>query len=141
MEFKKVVRLDDMPETLRIGMYFKNDVEAEIENGKFVVLGDLLDGEREIYKVADVAEDSKGLVGVVCTPEVEYDERGYHGIETFVNRKGHPVRIAIFRKGFRFSVTNESYAVGDTVKVADVELKCIAIEKVGRLTYYVLQVM
>lgn len=141
MELHKVVRLDDMPETLRIGMYYKDDALADIENGKFVELGALLDGEREIYKVTDATADSTGLVGVVCTPELEYDEHGYHGIETFINKKGKTVRIAIFRKGFRFSITDEAYSVGDEITVGGKKLQCIAVEKVGRLTYYVLQVM
>lgn len=140
METYKVCRLDDMPETLRIGMFYASDELAEVENGTFVVLGDLEAGEREIYKATEAAEDSNGLAGVVCTPELEYDERGYHGIETFKNPKGHPVRVAVFRKGFRFSVTDVDYTEGQVVTVAGKTLKCIAVEKVGRLEYHVMQV-
>ena len=140
MELHKIIRLDDMPEILRAGRFEdESGNEAEIENGEFVVLGDLLDKERELYKVTKATNDSTGLIGVVCTPEVDYVKEGYHGVETFINKQGRPIRIAIFRDGFRFSITNADYTLNQEITVGNWKLKCIEIEKKRSFTYYVLQ--
>lgn len=146
MKIYKTIRLDDVPEFIRGAYFYDEDGnEKEIENGNFVILGDLVKGERELYEAkavpTEVQEGTLLNVGVVCTPEFDYNEVGYKGIETFVNNAGRPIRVALLYKGFRFSVTNETpYTLNEVVKVGNKSLKCIAIEKQGRLTYYVMEV-
>ena len=86
----KFVRLDVMSGNkdntqVKSAMYYDgSDAPAAVENGTIVAIGGLLDGERELHKVVD-ATGTDAYVGIVTTPEVECDEKGYHGIDTFDN--------------------------------------------------------
>ena len=139
------------------------DVEAEIENGNVVAVGDLLKGERELHRaVAPAANTDLKKIGLVATPEVIYDERK-RSLDQFINEAGGNVRVYYLHSGDEFGVTIEglNVASGYTPKVGDaVELmagtklnvkatatngstqvgKLIAIEKAGRYTYYVVRV-
>lgn len=143
MKTYKVFRCDDLPKDIRSAHYYSGSDLAEVENGTFVSLGELEDGEREIYKVEDVKAGT--LVGVVGSVEFSYDERGYHGIETFKNDVGDVIRVLILEKGWRFSIgaTDAStleYTVGTPVTVGDVTLNVIAKEIVKNVTYFVFEV-
>lgn len=139
------------------------DVEAEIENGNVVEVGDLLDGERELHRaVAPTATTALDKIGLVANPEVHYDERK-RGLDEYINRAGQNVRIYYLHHGDEFGVTIEGLNVasgyepkpGDAVELmAGTKLnvvatatsgstqvgKLIAIEKAGRMTYYVVRV-
>lgn len=164
-----VVRTDNMMGTDvatyldSVRFYDSNDEEAAIENGNVVVVGDLLDGEREIHKATAPAADAElKKIGLVATPEVNYDERK-RGLDQFINEAGRNARVYYLHSGDEFGVTIDGLNVesGYTPKVGDaVELmagtklnvvetatngstqvgKLIAIEKAGRHTYYVVRV-
>ena len=141
--------------------YIVNDVETAIENGNVLKRGALIDGEREIFAGAAVAAaDSLDDVVLVCSPELMYDERK-RNLDDFINEAGRPARAYHLRKGDIFSVTKEALAgkaapaVGDVVELAaGTKLnvaasatanstqvgKIIAIDVVGRYTYYVILV-
>lgn len=140
---KKFVRLDVMSGNrdntqVKSAKYFKNDAVAPVENGTIVAIGGLLDGEREIHKVVDVTESDK-FVGIVTTPEMEYDERGYHGIDTFSNEKDEPIRVHVLHEGDFFSI-------GNMVETEDLNCGAILVAKwmgtevVGRHTYQCFEV-
>lgn len=164
-----VVRTDNMMGTTvntyldSVRFYDDNDVEAEIENGNVVIVGDLMEGEREVHKaVAPTADADLKKVGLVANPEVMYDERK-RGLDQYTNEAGKIVRIYYLHSGDEFGVTieglnvaaNYTVSVGDAVELmAGTKLnvvasatsgstqvgKIIAIERAGRYTYYVVRV-
>lgn len=140
---KRFIRLDVMSGNkdntqVKSAKYFKDDAVAPVENGTIVAIGGLLDGEREIHKVTDVTAEST-YVGIVSTPEVEYEERGNRGIETFANEADATVRVHVLHEGDIFSIANldskEDLACG-----AKLVAKHIQTEVVGRFTYEVFEV-
>ena len=135
-----------------------------IDNGNVVKLDGLMAGEREVYKgVTPAASDALDNIAIIATPEVLYDEHK-KGLEEFENEAGRICRAYIPHTHDIFSVTADALdiASGATVAVGWVaELKAgtkltlkasatsgstqvgkiIAIETVGRYTYYVIQVV
>ena len=138
-----------------------NDTETEtaIDNGSIVKLGDLVEGEREIYKAtAPAASDALDDVVLVASPEVMYDER-LKDLADFYNEAGKNARGYRLHSGDIFSLTEDvlsgTLAVGKIVELqAGTKLKAvasvtsgstavgkiIAIDVVGPYTYYVIQV-
>ena len=109
---------------------------------------------------ARAAGDQLEDIVLVASPEVMYDER-LRGLEDFYNVKGHAARAYRLRSGDIFSVTKDaldgvaSPAVGNVVELkAGTKLnvaasatsgstqvgKVIAIDVVGRYTFYVIKV-
>ena len=137
------------------------DTETAIENGNVLKATELMTGEREVFKGGAVAagDDLKDVV-LVATPEVMYDER-LRNLDDFINEAGKIARAYRLHKGDIFSVTKpaldgvSSPSVGDVVELkAGTKLnvaasatanstqvgKIIAIDVVGRYTYYVILV-
>lgn len=135
--------------------YYKDDVQAEVENGVIVELGALEDGEREVRKATAASADADlANCAVVAGVEVMYDERK-RNLDEFINEKGKATRGYLLRNNNMFSVTANGFvnktvpAVGGKVGIgADGKLdaagtglgECIAIEPAGRYTYYVIQI-
>lgn len=161
-----VVRLDNMSGTtdgtlLRSVRFYGGDKEAAIENGRVVLIGDLLDGQREVRKAtAPAATSPLNHIGLVAAPELMYDERK-RNLTEFINEAGENVRVYIPHVRDIFSVTAEALdaaaaiAKGNLVELqAGTKLKVVAtatdkstqvgkivdIETVGSLTYYVIEV-
>ena len=137
-----------------------------IDNGNVLLLGGLMDGEREIFKgSAPAANSALTDVVLVASPEVMYDER-LRNLDDFYNVAGKACRGYRLHKWDIFSVTADALAfntdedtdgkVGSIVELkADTKLnvktgsatsgstvvgKIIAKDVVGRYTYYVIQV-
>lgn len=161
-----VVRLDNMSGTtdgtlLRSVRFYDGDKEAAIENGRVVLIGDLLDGQREVRKAtAPAATSPMNHIGLVAAPELMYDERK-RNLTEFIDEAGENVRVYIPHVRDIFSVTAEALdaaaaiAKGNLVELqAGTKLKVVAtatdkstqvgkivdIETVGSLTYYVIEV-
>lgn len=137
------------------------DTETEIENGNVLKVGDLMDGEREVFKgSAAAASDKLEDVVLVASPEVMYDER-LRNLDDFTNEAGKICRAYRFHSGDVFSVTKEALDGVETPEVGNVvELKAgtklnvaasatsgstvvgkiMAVDVVGRYTYYVILV-
>ncbi len=140
----KFVRTDNMgatkvPSLIKSAKYFESDVAAEIENGELVTIGTLLDGEREVHK-ATTPESGDTYIGIVCTPELEYEETGYHGLDTYKNKADQVIRVFMLQKGDIFSIGNEGSGADKTVD-SNVVAKFIGTEVSGRYTYNVYEVM
>lgn len=110
-----IVRLDRMSATgdhslIKSAKYFNTNTPADIDNGNIVILGDLLDNEREIYK-ATAPIDSSPLksLGLVCSVEMIYDESVRHGLEDFYNKADDILRVFRFHEGDSFAVTAEAF--------------------------------
>jgi len=137
-----------------------------IENGNVLkvgaLMGDATNGyEREIFVgAAPAANDDLKDIVLVATPEVMYDERK-RNLDEFINEAGRACRGYRLHKGDFFSVTKDALdgvaapAIGNVVELkAGTKLnvaasatsgstqvgKIIAIDVVGRYTYYVILV-
>lgn len=161
-----VVRTDNMTGTdvrsqLVSIKYMGADGETPtaIDNGNVLKVGDLIDGEREIYcgktpEAADVVSD----IVLVASVEVMYDERKKN-LDEYFNEEDEICRGYRLHSGDVFSVTEEALTgtktVGDVVELsAGTKLNTassatpstttvgsvIAIETAGRYTYYVIKV-
>lgn len=163
-----VVRTDNMFGTdVRAGlvsikyMGANGQTATAIENGNVLKVGALMSNEREIFVGAAPAvnDDLKDIV-LVATPEVMYDERK-RNLDEFINEAGRACRGYRLHKGDIFSVTKDALdgvaapAVGNVVELkAGTKLnvaasatsgstqvgKIIAVDVVGRYTYYVILV-
>jgi hypothetical protein len=163
-----VVRTDNMFGTdVRAGlvsikyMGANGQTATAIENGNVLKVGALMSNEREIFVgAAPAANDDLKDIVLVATPEVMYDERK-RNLDEFINEAGRACRGYRLHKGDIFSVTKDALdgvaapAVGNAVELkAGTKLnvaasatsgstqvgKIIAIDVVGRYTYYVILV-
>lgn len=162
-----VIRTDKMFGTDdRVGIYSfvyfdGNNDAADIDNGNVVLLGQLMEGERELYKAtAPTASSDLHNVVIVASPELTYDQR-LRSLDDFYNKAGVPARAYTFHKNQIFSVTKDALDGKESPEVGDVvELKAgtklnvaaeatqdstvvgfiTAIEQSGRFTYYVIEV-
>jgi len=146
--------------------YYDNNEFADIDNGCVLKVGALegdanIGYEREIFKgTAPAANDALKDVVLIASPEVMYDER-LRGLTDFYNVAGKACRGYRFHSGDIFSVTKtvldgkETPAVGDIVELkAGIKMnvaasatsgstqvgKIIAVDVVGQITYYAIQV-
>lgn len=77
-----------------------------LQNGALVALGELLDGERELFAVAVPAVDEELLL--VAAPEVKYDET-LDQLD-YQTEAGVPVRAYHLKKGDMFQVEQSLFA-------------------------------
>lgn len=132
-----------------------------IENGNVLKIGALMTGEREVYIGGAVAANDKiDDIVLIASPEVVYDERK-RNLDDFVNEAGKACRGYHIHSGDTFSVTAEALsgtgtpAVGNIVELAaGTKLafaasattgstkvgRIIAVDVVGRYTYYAIKV-
>lgn len=135
-----------------------------IENGNVLKVGALKTGEREVFIGGAVAASDKLKdVVLIATPEVNYDERK-RNLENFINEAGKICRGYHLHSNDIFSLTKDALAgaakpaVGDIVELAagtklsvvaaatgatsgsTVVGKIIAVDTVGKRTYYVIKV-
>ena len=138
----KFVRTDNMaatkvPSLIKSAKFYVADVATKIENGELVTIGALVDGEREIHKATTPVEEDT-YIGLVCTPELQYDENGYHGVDTFENAADKVLRVFILQKGDIFSIGNEGAGADKTA--GTLTAKFLGTETSGRFTYNVYEV-
>lgn len=89
--------------------YRPSGVDAAIENGNLVVVGDLIDGEREVYAASTPAVDTViGKIALITTPEVVADERKKN-ISDFRNEAGDVCTADRLFSGDIFSLTAEGF--------------------------------
>lgn len=132
---------------------------TEIDNGNVLKVGALMDGEREVYVGETPAADTAiGDVVLIASVEVMYDERKKN-LDEYVNEENKICRGYRLHSGDIFSVTAEALSavpkVGNIVELAastklnvvetataesTVVGSVIAIDVVGRYTYYVIKV-
>lgn len=155
-----VIRTDLMSGTkqpadlLSVRVYDGKGNKIDAENGLIVKVGALEDGEREVHKATLAAStDNLDECAILAGVEIMYDETK-HSLDDYYNVAGKAVRAYIPRNRNVFSVTKEGFvdgtvpAVGDTVGIGAGKIaaggaglgKCIAIEKAGMFTFYVIQI-
>lgn len=111
-----VVRTDNMTgakqETaLAHVKYFVGAVPTEIDNGNVVEVQGLLDGERQIKKaVAMTPTTPITKLGLVCAPELIYDER-LDSLSDFNNEADRPFRVYLLQPDLDgYSATIEAFS-------------------------------
>lgn len=159
-----VVRLDRLSGTIdgsklaSVRIYDGTD-PIEVENGNFVHVTSDMD-DREVFKATKmVAGDNKVTLGLVASVEIDPTlNTKYPNLEDFTNKAGTVARVYRMESNDIFSVTAEAFdtvpADGNYISVAAGETKmtvgasatgafaeCIAVETVGRRTYYVFKVL
>lgn len=111
--------------------YRPSGVDTAIENGMVVVVGDLIDGEREVYAGDTPAVDTAvAKLALITTPEVMADERK-KSISDFRNEAGDICTADKLFSGDIFSLTEEGFegtpSKGNVVELqAGVKLKVVA---------------
>ena len=128
-----------------------------IDNGNVLKAGALLEGEREVLVGSAVSTHTAlNDIVLVASPEVMYDERK-RNLEDYENVAGKVCRGYRLRSGDIFSVTAEAFSVTPSTSHKVVELAAgtklkpaasatspigdiIAVETVGRYTYYVIRI-
>jgi len=152
------------PADLLSAKYLPAGNATAIENGRVVLIGALVAGEREIFTATAPAADSTlDSVALVASPELLFDEREKN-LDEFRNAAGDVIRCYRLRSGNRFAVTAEALdnntggnlAVGNIIELqADTQLSAvaaltlnstqvgtiIATETVGTKTFYEIQVL
>lgn len=94
----------------------------EIENGCVLAIGDLIEGEREVYEgTAPAATATLGTIALVASPEVIKDKK-MHSLADFINKENAILRGYVLRSGDIFSVTKEAFATGSNLEGTIVEL-------------------
>ena len=165
-----VIRTDNLSGTkqfadlVSLRFYDANGNVAEVENGVIVELQGYethVDGtnttyEREVQKaVAATSASDLNDCAIVAGVEVMYDERKKN-LDEYINEAGKAVRGYIPRSRNQFSITKEGFvnntppaAVGADVGIGTggkIDASgtglgtCVAIETVGRYTYYTIQI-
>ena len=102
--------------------YRPSGVDAAIENGMVVVVGDLIDGEREVYAGdTPTAATALNKLALITTPEVMADERKKN-LSDFRNEAGDVCTADKLFSGDIFSLTQEGFD-GTPEKGSIVELQ------------------
>lgn len=165
---KTVVRLDNIEGAKPVSTYYTSDgsTAAAIENGRFVFLSALKEGDREVWiAIAPADADNKnckletGRLAFVASPEFMTDERKLN-LNEFENLAGDVSRSYLLEKGNIVSVTAEAfntvpdntnkyvtlYANGSTLMTGVASIvnnqigEFLGTEEVGSLTYYVIAI-
>lgn len=145
----RIVRLDNVaatkvPSLLKSAKFMGADgaTPTAIENGQLVAIRGLVDGEREVH-VAVTPEETDTVIGVVCTPEVIYDQRGIGDIDlaNFKNEADEVIRVAVLQKADIYSYADATSASDkEDVKAGALTAKHLSTEVCGRYTYKVVEV-
>lgn len=138
----KVIRLDVMSGNsdntqVKSAKFYAEGKPAAVENGTIVGIKKLIENEREIHEVNAVSETDV-LVGIVSTPEVDYDERKQ--IEDFINEADVPCRVHVLHEGDSFSIADGEDSATDIACGANLVAEYQNDEVVGRFTYHCYEV-
>jgi hypothetical protein len=152
-------RSDNMAGTTQ-GKYLASvRVAQDLQNGSVVALGDYEPNEREVRTcTAPTADTNIGAIAILGSEEVVLSAK-YDTVGDFTNKKGTVARGYILEHGDIFSATAPCFEgtpeVGHTIEIkaasykmattaeatgATVIGKCIAVERDGATTWYVVRV-
>lgn len=120
-------------------VFDKSGQPIAVENGTFVSVGQLVDGEREVHKATVVDFGGTGVnIGIVATPEITYDPR--LGIEDFTNEAGEIVRVYMLDVHEIFAIKNGTdHPLNVPVKVGNLTLLPIDKNARGFIGYEVIE--
>ena len=94
--------------------FYSSNTPAEIDNGNVVLVGDLIEGEREVRKATAVAANTPlDKVALIASPEVVYEDYK-RDLGDFVNPANVPARGYRLHVGDIFSVTKDALSGVDS---------------------------
>lgn len=102
------VRTDNMSGTVLGKNLVSAKFDGEIENGNIVVIGGLLEGEREVREATTPAADSELRNLALVASEEVVKEKGKNTLAEFRNEEGDIIRCYRLVSGDIFSVTAEA---------------------------------
>lgn len=154
---KAIIRLDNVSATHDGALLKSVKLNKALQNGSVVEIKGLATGEREIHETDTPKADTTSF-GVLCTPELMYDEKKQ--MDEFENTTDKPARAFVPHKGDIFSATAEAFSatpkVGQAVELAASEVmsvvdtatsgstqigSVIEVDVVGSKVFYVVEVM
>ena len=154
---KAIIRLDNISATHDGALLKSVKLNKALQNGSVVAIKGLVTGEREIHETA-TPEVTTTYFGILCTPELMYDEKKL--MDEFENGTEKPARAFIPQKGDIFSATVEAFSatpkVGQAVELGTNEIMNVAdpgpssstqigsiieVDAVGSKVFYVVEVM
>lgn len=100
--------------------FYADAVEAEIENGNVVLVGEYLDGQREVRKATAVATDTPLKDVALIASEEVVKEKSKNTIAEFKNLAGTNARAYRLTSKDVFSLTKEAFTAGSALKVGSV---------------------
>lgn len=113
-----VVKIGNMAST-NVDAYLKSaQLSIDVENGAHVVLGDLVDGDLNVYNAStptDVTTEEVLLVEAPVLPEVEGMRIDIQDPRKFINRKGVPVRVRHLKIGDSVTFSADGFSATPTV--------------------------
>lgn len=124
-----VVRLDQIEGAIPVSvMYYSSGSTADVPNGAFVVIDGLIEGEREVFKVAAPTTANDATIGVnlgnllmIASPEF-LPLPGQNDLSDFINKAGEVARAYLLHTGNIVSMTAEAFTdVPDSTK-KDIQL-------------------
>lgn len=104
---KAIVNLDYL-KSVYVGRIFNVMADSEIEQGSLVAIGDLVDGEREIYNAAAVANATAEKVALIASDEVDYDPRKAMW-EDFTNEANYPAKAYELNENDEFTISEDGF--------------------------------
>ena len=121
--------------------FFNGAAEAAIENGSVVLVGEYLEGQREVRKATAPAKSSKlNEVALIAHEEVD-KTKAYNGFKDYTNPAGLAVRGYRLTSKDCFSLTKEAFASGSACAKGSVveldagtKLKAVATATSGSTT-------
>lgn len=122
------VRTDNMSGTVNgkdlVSLKFMvGETEAPVENGNVVLVGDHLEGEREVRKATAPTKNADVYKCALVASEEVVKTKAHNTLAEFINEAGDIVRGYRFVANDTFSVTAEAFADGATLEEgATVEL-------------------
>ena len=108
---------------------FSLQATKDIQNGAIVAKGDLVTGEKSVYKADDYTTGDKYLV---LNPAWSYDNNRMtdQNEENYVNKAGVAFRAYKLEKDMKFKISN----IAETFNIGD-EIDFIGIDKAGNVKY------
>lgn len=154
---KAIIRLDNVSATHDGTLLKSVKLTKALQNGSVIAIKGLVTGEREIHET-ETPKASTTYFGILCTPELMYDEKKQ--MDEFENTLDKPARAFIPQTGDIFSATAEAFSttpkIGQVVELATSEVmtvvdsatsgstqigSIIEIDVVGSKVFYVVEVM
>lgn len=104
---KAIVNLDYL-KSVYVGRIFNVMADFEIEQGSLVAIGDLVDGQREIYNPAAVTDATTEKVALIASDEADYDPRKAMW-EDFTNEADYPAKAYELKENDVFTISEDGF--------------------------------
>lgn len=113
-----VVKIGKMAST-NVDAYLKSVLlDVDVENGAHIVLGDMVDGDLNVYAAAtptDVTAEEVLIVEAPILPEIDGMRIDIRDPRKFINRKGATVRARHLKVGDDVTITVDGFTATPTV--------------------------